>query len=233
MNAIVTGATKGMGLSISKHLAANNYNLALCARNAAELHDLKNELQSQYPSLSVVVLATDCAKPGDVKQFAEFVSSQFEFVDVLINNAGLFIPSKLMVEGEDDLAMQMQVNVFCPHFLSKYFGSRMQQAGKGHIVNICSISSLKPTVTAGSYSISKVALLGLTKILRDELMPSGVKVTAVLPGSTLTGSWEGTTIPASRFVDPDDIARSVIACLNMSAGANVDEIIIRPLKGDI
>ena len=233
MNAIVTGATKGMGLSISKHLAANNYNLALCARNVIELQNLQKELRAQYPQLNILILPTDCAKPKDVRSFAEFVSSNVEFVDVLINNAGLFIPSKLMTEGEDDLAMQMQVNVFTPHFLGKYFGSRMQQAGRGHIVNICSISSVKPTVTAGSYSISKVALLGLTKILREELMASGVKVTAVLPGSTLTGSWEGTTIPASRFIDPDDIARSVIACLSMSAGANVDEIIIRPLKGDL
>ena len=233
MNAIVTGATKGMGLAISKHLAANNYNLALCARNAAELDKLKSQLQAKHPELDIIVLPTDCSKPDDVSRFAEFVGSHFDFVDVLINNAGLFIPAKMMEEGDDDLAMQMQVNVFCPHYLSKYFGSRMQQAGRGHIINICSISSVKPTFTAGSYSISKVALLGLTKVLRDELMSSGVKVTAVLPGSTLTGSWEGTTIPASRFVDADDIARSVIACLNMSPGANVDEIIIRPLKGDI
>jgi len=233
MNAIVTGATRGMGLAISKHLAANNYNLALCARNAAELNELKATLTSQYPELSVAALATDCAKAEDVKQFADFVSSQFDFIDVLINNAGLFIPSKLLAENEDDLAMQMQVNVFCPHFLSKYFGSRMQKAGKGHIFNICSISSVKPTVTAGSYSISKVALLGLTKVLREELMPAGVKVTAVVPGSTLTGSWEGTTIPSNRFIDPNDIAQSIIACLSMSEGANVDEIVIRPLKGDI
>ena len=233
MNAIVTGATKGMGLSIAKHLAANNYNLALCARHAEELESLKKELSTQYPHLTIIVLPADCSIPEEVSAFADFVTTHFPFTDVLINNAGLFIPSKLMEEAADLLQKQMQVNVFTPHFLSKFFGSKMQEAGKGHIVNICSISSLKPTVTAGSYSISKVALLGLTKVLRDELMPAGVKVTAVLPGSTLTGSWEGTTIPANRFVDPEDIAKSIIACLSMSAGANVDEIIIRPLKGDL
>ncbi|HUH33268.1 MAG TPA: SDR family oxidoreductase, partial [Daejeonella sp.] len=213
MNAIITGATKGMGLSIAKLLAANNYNLALCARNSAELESVKGELNSRYPHLTVKVFTADLNDPEQVRQFADYVTANFEFVDVLINNAGLFIPSKLMHEGDDDLLKQMQVNVFTPHFLSKHFGSKMQQAKKGHIINICSISSVKPTVTAASYSISKVALLGLTKVLRDELMPSGVKVTAVLPGSTLTGSWEGTTIPASRFVDPDDIAKSILACL--------------------
>ena len=233
MNAIITGATKGMGLSIAKLLAANNYNLALCARNSEELENVKEELSTRYSHLTVKVFAADFNDPEQVRQFADYVAANFEFVDVLINNAGLFIPSKLMHEGEDDLRKQMQVNVFAPHFLCKYFGSKMQQVKKGHIFNICSISSIKPTVTAGSYSVSKVALLGLTKVLREELMPSGVKMTAVLPGSTLTGSWEGTTIPASRFVGPDDIAKSILACLNMSAGANVDEIIIRPLLGDI
>lgn len=233
MNAIVTGATKGMGLSITKHLAANNYNLALCARDANHLEELKKDLQAKYPQIKLFVMAVDFASPQEVNSFAEFVSSNFSFTDVLINNAGLFIPSKLMDEADDLLQKQMQVNVFAPHFLSKYFGGRMQQAGKGHIVNICSISSIKPTVTAASYSISKMALLGLTKVLRDELMSAGVKVTAVLPGSTLTGSWEGTTIPEERFISADDIAKSVITCLSLSAGANVDEIIIRPLKGDI
>lgn len=233
MNAIVTGATKGMGLAIVKQLAANSYNLALCARHAGDLDNLKTELHATYPHLTIIAIAADCSKYEEVQAFADVTNKAFPFVDVLINNAGLFIPSKLMDEKDDDLQRQMQLNVFTPHFLCKYFGRKMRHARKGHIVNICSISSVKPTVTAGSYSISKVALLGLTKVLREELMPDGVKVTAVLPGSTLTGSWEGTTIPAARFIDPDDIAKSVMACLNMSAGANVDEIIIRPLRGDL
>ena len=233
MNAIVTGATKGIGLSIVKHLAANNYNLALCARHFGDLENLKKELTASYPDITVTIIAADFSKQKDVQAFADSANESFPSIDVLINNAGIFIPSKLMDENDDDLQRQMQINVFSPHYLSKYFGRKMQQAGKGHIVNICSISSVKPTLAAGSYTISKMALLGLTKILREELMPQGVKVTAVLPGSTLTSSWEGTTIPAGRFIDPDDIARSVIACLNMSAGANVDEIIIRPLRGDL
>lgn len=233
MNAIVTGATKGIGLAIAKHLAANNYNLALCARDIDELQHLKSSLEKQYSKLTIIVRATDCEKPEEVSSFADFVDKSFPFVDVLINNAGLFIPSRLIDETVDVFQRQMQVNVFTPYFLCRYFGAKMQHAAKGHIINICSISSIKPTVSAGSYSISKMALLGLTRVLRDELMPDGVKVTAVLPGSTLTSSWAGTSISPERFIDADDIARSIIACLSMSAGANVDEIIIRPLKGDI
>src|SRR5687768_10599509 len=130
MNAIITGATKGMGLSIAKLLAANNYNLALCARSSAELENIKTELSTQHPHLIIIVYTADFNYPEQVQSFAHYVNANFEFVDVLINNAGLFIPSKLMDEGQDDLRKQMQVNIFTPHFLSKYFGSKMQQARK-------------------------------------------------------------------------------------------------------
>lgn len=233
MNAIVTGATKGIGLAITQHLAANNYNLALCARNETELNSLKSDLNAKFPKITVIVMVADCEKPEAVQAFADYVSTHYHFIDILINNAGLFIPSKVLTEDAQTFQRQMQVNVNTPYFLCRYFGNKMRQAGKGHIVNICSVSSVKPTVTAGSYSISKMALLGLTKLIRDELMTSGVKVTAVLPGSTLTGSWEGTTIPPERFIDANDIAKSIVLCLSMSAGANVDEIIVRPLQGDI
>ncbi len=232
MNAIVTGATKGIGLAIVNHLAANKYNLALCARNADDLESLKDELATKHPETKVHVLATDCGDPVKAGLFAEFVASSFEFADVLINNAGLYIPATLLDEDDDDLQRQMQTNVLTPHFFSKYFGRKMRDAGKGHIVNICSTASINPVVSAASYSISKMALLGLTKLLRQELMPSGVKVTAVIPGATLTGSWDGTNIPVNQFIEPDDIAKAIIACLAMSPGANVDEILIRPLNGN-
>lgn len=230
MNAIVTGATRGIGLSIVRHLASNNYNLALCARNELDLISLKQDLSEKFPHLIVIYYAADLADREQVKSFATFVSKQFKFTDVLVNNAGLFIPSSLFEEKEDDLDHQMQVNLFTPHYLSKYFGLKMKEAGKGHIINICSIASLEPVVNAASYSVSKIALLGFTRILRKELALYGVKVTAILPGSTLTSSWDGTTIVPDFFVDPEDIALIVMNCLNMSSGANVEEVIIRPLK---
>jgi short-subunit dehydrogenase len=109
----------------------------------------------------------------------------------------------------------------------------MKKQSSGYIFNICSIASLKPVPSASSYSISKAALLSLTRALRDSLMAFGIKVTAIIPGATLTDSWSGTSLPAERFVSADDVAATVIACLQMSAGANVDEIIIRPQEGEI
>jgi len=233
MNAIITGATKGIGRAIVMELAANNYNIIFCARDEKEVQILLNELNSRYSHLQFFGMRADMEESSDVREFAEFAIACVGHVDILINNAGLYIPSGIIEEDAECLQRQMQVNVFAPHYLSKFFASRMIEAGKGHIINICSISSLEPVVRAGSYSISKTALLGLNKALREELRPAGVKVTAVLPGSTLTDSWAGTELPKDWFILPEDVAKSIINCLAMSSGANIDEIIIRPLYGKI
>lgn len=233
MNAIVTGATKGMGRAIVMELAANNYNITFCARDENQVEAFLDELRKGYPHLLFFGMRADMENSSDVNGFAEFAARNFGQVDVLINNAGLYIPSELMNEDERCLQRQMQVNVFAPHFLSKFFAAKMIDHGRGHIINICSIASLEPVTRAGSYSISKTALLGLTKALREELRPAGVKVTAVLPGSTLTDSWSGTDLPSDWFILSQDIAKSIINCLQMSSGANIDEIIIRPLYGKV
>ena len=233
MNAIVTGATKGIGKAIVEQLAANNYNVAFCARNQVEIDNFQMQLKQSYPHLSFYGIKADMEDLQELKNFADSSLKNLGSVDVLVNNAGLYIPSNLFEEQENDLERQLKVNVQAPHYLSKFFTQSMKDQSSGHIINICSIASLKPVPSASSYSISKAALLSLTRALRDSLMPFGIKVTAILPGATLTDSWNGTTLPAERFGSADDVAASVISCLQMSVGANVDEIIIRPQKGEI
>lgn len=233
MNAIVTGATKGMGRAIARRLAEHHYDLFLCARSQSELDAFRRELLDIFPSLSIDTKSTDLGDATDLAAFAAFVREQGRPVDVLVNNAGLFLPSGILDEAEDCLESQLAVNLKAPHYLCRTFGSEMKARRSGHIINISSVAAVDPVKTAGSYTVTKAALLSLTSVLREELMDFGVKVTAILPGSTLTGSWTGTTIPADRFIDPDDIADAVIMCLRASAGCNVDEIIIRPTLGNI
>ncbi|WP_276363057.1 SDR family oxidoreductase [Daejeonella sp. H1SJ63] len=233
MNAIVSGGTKGIGRAAVMHLAAIGYNVSFCSRKVGEIQELLLELEEKYPHLRFHGMKADMENMAEVRDFAEFAFKSQGTIDVLVNNAGLYLPSELLNEGDDSLERQMKVNVYAPHFLSKFFASLMKKQGKGYIFNICSVASLNPVLSAGSYSISKAALLSLTKTLRQELMSSGIKVTAIIPGSTLTDSWTGTDIPSDRFILAEDIAMSIVSCLQMSAGANIEEIIIRPLKGDI
>jgi hypothetical protein len=103
----------------------------------------------------------------------------------------------------------------------------------GHIFNMCSIASLHAYANGGSYSISKFAMLGFSKSLREELKPHGVKVTSLMPGATLTDSWAGVDLPESRFMKAEDIAQLIFDVYNLSASTVIEEVVLRPVLGDI
>ena len=104
----------------------------------------------------------------------------------------------------------METNVYSAYYLTKHLLTAMKAKQKGHIINICSIASKIAYPNGGSYSISKFALLGFSKVLREELKSEGIKVTAILPGATWSDSWKGTTLPPERLMEAKDIALSLI-----------------------
>ena len=106
-------------------------------------------------------------------------------------------------------------------------------AYRRQIFNICSIASIKAYDNGGAYSISKFALLGFSRNLREEMKPHGIKVTAVMPGATYTDSWSSSGIDPSRFMEAQDIAEMIYVSSQLSAGACVEDIIMRPQLGDI
>ncbi len=109
----------------------------------------------------------------------------------------------------------------------------MLKQKKGHVFNICSTASIIPYVNGGSYCISKFALLGMSKVLREELKETNVRVTAVLPGATYTESWSSSNLPEDRFIQPEDISAAIWSCFQLSSHAVVEELLIRPQLGDI
>jgi short-subunit dehydrogenase len=109
----------------------------------------------------------------------------------------------------------------------------MQQNKSGHVFNMCSIASIEAYPNGGSYAISKFALLGFTKVLREEMKPFGIRVTAVMPGATKTASWEGTDLPDARFMKTEDVAEVIFNAYSISDRSVVEEVIIRPQLGDI
>ena len=227
MNAVITGATKGIGRAIAIKLANEGYDLAICARTASDLIALKDELAAT--GRQIFYLATDCSIKEEVYRFCEEVHAMMDKVDVVVNNAGVFLPGTLLDEDDEQFELQQRVNLDAVYYLSKYFGKLMRKQGCGHLFNICSVSSREINENAGSYGVTKSALLSLNYVLRQELSKYSVKVTAILPGATLTESWKGTQIPPERFVQPEDIAEVLNTVLNLSSGVNVEEIILKPL----
>ena len=233
MNAVITGATKGMGRAIAIKLAEAGYSLVICSRDQSEIDSFCRQLMLNNPSIMATGLRTNCADPAHVKAFASFVKQHFGQVDVLINNVGIFNPASILDEDESLMETHFQVNFHTAYTLCRIFGRQMRTNRSGYIINICSVAAISPVFEAGSYSVTKLALHGLTKVLRLELMHHNVKVTAILPGSTLTNSWDGTTIADECFIAAEDIANAVMYCLSSSPGANPEEIVIRPLSGQV
>jgi 3-oxoacyl-[acyl-carrier protein] reductase len=227
MNAIVTGATKGIGRAVATKLAEDGYNLSICSRNQHDLIELKNELA--YTGVTIHGLAGDGGSKAAVYEFCNFSASHFPEVDLLVNNAGIFIPSSFLDEADESYECQLNLNLSSAYYMSKFFGKMMRSQRSGHIINICSTASKEIMENAGSYSVTKAALLSLNNVLRKELAIHNVKVTAILPGPTFSASWEGTTIPEDKFVQPEVIAESLSQILKIKGVANIDELIVRPI----
>jgi short-subunit dehydrogenase len=227
MKALITGATKGIGRAIAIKLWENGYDLVLAARNANELEILRNNLLITGRTISVYPV--DFSVKESVYQFLNQADVEAGFIDVLVNNVGTFLPGSMLDEDDETFEKQQNLNVNAGYYTSKFLGKKMRAAGHGHIFNICSVASKAPVKNGGSYSVTKAAMLSLNHVLRQELAPHNVKVTAFLPGSTKTSSWEGTTIPDEKFVQPEDIAETLFTILNLSKGVNVDEVLITPL----
>lgn len=233
MNIIITGATKGIGKAIADKFAAQGFNLAICSRHQDDLKLFKAEMQSKYPSIKVLTKVADMRKKKDVLAFADFIKKNEWEIDVLVNNAGVFLPGEISQEEDGALELMMETNLYSAYHLTRALLPVMLQKGSGHIFNMCSIASLIAYPNGGSYSISKFALLGFSKVLREELKTKGIKVTSIMPGATWSASWAGVDLPESRLMQANDIAIAVWSAWTMSPSAVVEDIVVRPQLGDL
>ena len=231
--ALITGATKGIGLAIAQAFAAEGISLALCARTENDLISVKTALLQINPAISIFTKTVDCGNQQQVLAFAKEAEKALQHINIIVNNVGIFYPGSMLDEDENALQKQLDVNLLCGYTLYRFFAKKLMEAKSGHIFNICSSASKNAVVTAGSYSVTKFAQRGLNNVMRQELKAHQVKVTAIFPGSTLTESWEGTAVPPEKFISPQDVASAVINCLRMSAGANAAELFIQTTTQEI
>lgn len=229
---VVSGGSKGIGKEIIRKFAAQGFAIATCARNVQDLHQLKSDIESEY-NIQLHFLPADLSQKKETLAFADFVKSLNQPIEVLVNNTGVFFPGSIVEEEEGNLEKMMDTNLYSAYHLSRALIPSMIDAQHGHIFNICSIASLIAYPNGGSYSITKFAMLGFSKVLREELKPKGVRVTSVMPGATWTASWEGVDLPVDRLMKAEDIAESVYAAYALSKTSVVEEIVIRPQLGDL
>ena len=230
---IVSGATKGIGKAIAEKFAFEGFDLVVCARSLKELKQFKIDVENKS-KVNCYIFQADVSQKEQVMAFGQFILYLNQHIKVLVNNAGVFMPGKLLEESDGNLETMLDTNLYSAYYLSRsLLPAVIKSEHPAHVFNICSIASLLAYPQSGSYSISKFAMLGFSKSLREELKGTKIKVTSVLPGATFTSSWAGVEIPEDHFMIPKDVADIIWATFKLSPQAVVEELILRPLKGDI
>jgi len=232
MKVIITGASKGIGKAIAAQFADKGHDLFVCARGEASLYKTVEELTTLFPAATVKAKPADLSKQADAIAFGNWCLS-FGAPDILVNNAGLFEPGSVHNEPAGLLESQLATNLYSAYNLTRTLLPEMMERKSGHIFNICSIASLHAYANGGAYSISKFALYGFSKNLREEMKPHGIKVTSVHPGAVMSDSWGNYDNSSKRIMEAEDIAKMIYAASQLSLQACVEEIIIRPQLGDL
>ncbi len=238
MNVVITGASRGIGRAVAEIFAANGHTLYLSSKNEVAIYKTMAELQDQYPGIKIKAKARDLSKRDEVESFGQWVLDNSFNIDVLVNNAGNFLPGSVYNEEAGFLEEMISTNLYSAYHLTrKLLPQMMMQSpvsgSRAHIFNMCSIASLHAYKNGGAYSISKYAMHGFSKNLREEMKSHLIKVTSVFPGAVMTDSWSGFDNSDKRIMEADDIAKLVYASSQLSPQACVEDIIIRPQLGDL
>ncbi|MFD2615594.1 SDR family NAD(P)-dependent oxidoreductase [Paenibacillus gansuensis] len=183
--AMITGASKGLGRALSIFFAQEGYNLAICARNEAALIEVTKEAEKL--GSRVLAVSADVSQEEDVERFIALTEKHFQTIDVLINNAAVNGPTPLPVlllnHQKHDIEETLRVNTVGAFLVTKRVLPLMLQKGIGSVINLTTDAAANIYPGIGAYSISKIALEGLTKIWAAELEGSGVRVNLVDPGA--------------------------------------------------
>ncbi len=223
----ISGASKGIGLALAHKYYEAGYRVGICARGSAALDSAKKAM----PNL--ITFVCDVSQKTAVKALAVEVGEQLGPLEVLINNAGFYLPGSVHEEADEVYEQMMRTNMDSAYYLTKGLVGAMKNQQRGAIVNISSIAALGAYPNGGSYGISKFAMLGFSKNLRLELRPHGIRVISVMPGAVLTDSWSSYTGPENRLMSPEDIADIIFLATNLSRRTVVEEIVLRPQLGDL
>jgi short-subunit dehydrogenase len=233
MKVVITGASRGLGLAMAEAFAKEGHDLYLTSRSEVNLYHALASLQARFPDQIIKAKAFDIGLKTGAVEFGQWVLGSAVETDILINNAGIFEPGRVIDEPEGQMEKMMNTNFLSAYYVTRVLLPSMMERKSGHIFNMSSIAALQAYPNGGSYSVSKFALTGFSKNLREELKPYSIKVTCVYPGAVYTDSWAAAGISAGRIMKATDIADTVVQISKLSPQAVVEDLVIRPLLGDL
>ncbi|MEZ5047825.1 MAG: SDR family NAD(P)-dependent oxidoreductase [Chitinophagaceae bacterium] len=234
---LITGATSGIGKSTAYTFAKNGYNLILTGRRLERLQALEKEINSLY-SVQVLTLCFDVRNEIDTQKALQTIDlSVFKSIDILVNNAGLASGSNTIDNGNmEDWNKMIDTNIKGLLHVSKEIIPIFKQQGYGHIINIGSTAGKDAYLNGNVYCATKFAVDALNKSMRIDLLPYGIKVTAINPGACETefsevrfhGDKEKADAVYKGFtpLKPDDIAQTIYYTATLPAHVCINDLTI-------
>jgi 3-oxoacyl-[acyl-carrier protein] reductase len=223
----VTGASRGIGKSISVALSGAGVKVILSARTVEKLEEVKKEIEEKGGQAEVMPL--DLSGTENIINLFKDITDRFNRLDILVNNAAIGIFGDIIDASQDDLDRILDINFKSMFTSCQQFFKLMIPQKSGYIINISSIMGVKAYKQQSIYAASKHAVMGLTKALAVEGQEHNIRVSAILPGGVDTEFISGARpdLDRSVLIKPDDIAHTVLYLLSLSNTAVVDQVILR------
>lgn len=230
---LVTGASQGIGSAIARTFAreVKGCRLALVARNATKLGAVARACRKA--GATAETFPCDVSDEAAVADLGRAVTKRFGGVDVLVNNAGTFAGAPLLEMSVAEFDRLIAANLRSVFLVTRAFAPGMVKRGRGDIFNMSSIAGLIAYPGGAGYSAAKFGVTGLSKVMRAELKDRGVRVCCVFPGATVSPSWDGSGVPPERMMPDTDVARAFVDVYRLSRRTVVEEIVLRPQRGDL
>ena len=238
MVAFITGATSGIVKQTAIEFAKNGYDIVITCRRQYRLLVLKTELENEY-KVQVLDLCFDITIEKDVENAVNSLSGKFQNIDFLINNAGLAAGMAPIQNGNISHWEQMiNTNIKGLLYVTKHISNKMIEQKKGHIINVGSIAGKEVYANGNVYCATKHAVDALNKGMRIDLLPHGIKVSAINPGMVETEfsivRFDGDEERAKKVYEnivplkPQDIAETIYWIATRPAHVNINDLIIMP-----
>lgn len=236
--ALVTGATAGIGRAVALLLAKEGFNLIITGRREERLMEFKEQITAQY-GVKVLALCFDVRSLESVEKYLGNLPAEWQNIEVLINNAGLAVGLNPLQEGViDDWERMIDTNIKGLLYVSRIVSNIMISNKKGHIVNLCSIAGKEVYPNGNVYCASKHAVDALTKAMRIDLLPHGIRVSQICPGAVETEfsqvRFKGDNERAANVykgftpLKAEDVADAIMYMVKCPPHVNINDMVIMP-----
>jgi 3-oxoacyl-[acyl-carrier protein] reductase len=226
--ALITGASRGIGLAVARKLGSMGAKLSLCARHVDKLESVASELKSA--GVAVDFSAADVTRPSDIESLVQKTGQALGAIDILVNNAGIGYFGPFHEANEANWDSVLDTNLKSVFLLSKAVAKGMIERRGGHIINIASLAGKNAFAGGAIYCASKWGLLGMTECMAEDLRAYGIRVSAVCPGTVATDFSPHAGKDPSKMLQPDDIAHVVEMIVTQAPQSFISEVLLRPTQ---